>query len=311
MNWDKLKQIRELKGLSQGDASDISGLKQKDISLLETGKKKFIPEEYILFLYNLGVDINSLYIDNIPIVWRENIHDINADTPISTVEKIQLKKVSSMIAPPLTGGIDAKNTKNASPTIGKNASPTASPTLNFGMPHVVTVDIKGRENVILVPIRARAGYLSGYGDPEFIQSLPAYNLPGLRNGTFRAFEADGHSMSPTLKNHDIVIGEWVDSIDHITDDRIYIIVTKTKGIVVKRVLNRVSKYGFLVCKSDSITNRSEYPNLQVYPDEIKELWYARMKLSSDFSAPTDAWQRLNDLEATFEHFKNELKMLKG
>ncbi|HCU45435.1 MAG TPA: hypothetical protein DF610_11760, partial [Sphingobacterium sp.] len=65
MKWDKLKTIRELLKYSQGDMSDKTGIKQKDISLLEGGKKKFIPNEYIHFLYNENVDINSIYDDNL------------------------------------------------------------------------------------------------------------------------------------------------------------------------------------------------------------------------------------------------------
>lgn len=309
---DRLLEYLRYKGISNSAAEKEMGL--ANAYLKNTSKDGRIG--------SIGSDIlakvEEIYLD-LCLIWlitgkgdmlKESVVN-DSSTPSVKAQKGNSIQVDFTDTPLLMEEHHANYGENVSPTKGKTVSPTVSPTLNLGMPHVITIDIKGRENVVLVPVRARAGYLNGYGDSEYIQSLPVYTLPGLRNGTFRAFETDGHSMSPTLKNHDIVIGEWVDSIDHITDDRIYIIVTKTKGIVVKRVLNRVSKYGFLVCKSDSITNRSEYPNLQIYPDDIKELWYARMKLSSDLSAPTDAWQRLNDLEATFEHFKNELKMLKG
>lgn len=33
------------------------------------------------------------------------------------------------------------------------------------MPQVITVDSQGNENVIMVPVKARAGYLNGYSDP--------------------------------------------------------------------------------------------------------------------------------------------------
>jgi phage repressor protein C with HTH and peptisase S24 domain len=57
---DRIKQAREQTGLNQQEAAKLSGLIQKDISLLEAGKKKFIPTEYIQFLYKKGVDLNWL-----------------------------------------------------------------------------------------------------------------------------------------------------------------------------------------------------------------------------------------------------------
>src|ERR1700677_2313749 len=60
----RLKIARKLIGYSQKDAAIRAGLEQKDISLLETGGKKFIPNEYIQFLYNEGIDINSIYNDS-------------------------------------------------------------------------------------------------------------------------------------------------------------------------------------------------------------------------------------------------------
>lgn len=192
-----------------------------------------------------------------------------------------------------------------SPTTNKSVSPTVSPTRNLGLPMVVVTDQNGRENVVFVPVRARAGYLAGFGDVEYIQELPTYRLPGLAEATHRAFEVEGQSMVPTLHAHDIVVGEWVESLDHIRDDRVYILVT-TEGILVKRVLNRIEKHGFLLAKSDTVHNRDQYPALQIAPDQVLECWYARMYLSSDFRAPAEVYHRINDLEAEVSAIKKKL-----
>lgn len=191
------------------------------------------------------------------------------------------------------------------PTFLKSVHPTVHPTRNLGLPMVVVTDAKGNENVVFVPVRARAGYLIGYGDLDFIQELPTYRLPGLAEATHRAFEVEGHSMVPTLHAHDIVVGEWVESLDHIRDDRVYILVTK-EGILVKRVLNRIEKHGFILAKSDTVHNRDQYPALQISPDQVLECWYARMYLSSDFRAPTEVYHRINDLEAEVAAIKKRL-----
>lgn len=61
----------------------------------------------------------------------------------------------------------------------------------------ISVDKGNQENVEYVPIKAKAGYLSGYNDPEFIASLPRFSLPNLpRQGTYRIFPTVGDSMLP-------------------------------------------------------------------------------------------------------------------
>src|SRR5690606_13165995 len=48
----------------------------------------------------------------------------------------------------------------------------------------ITVDDQDRQNIELVPVKASAGYLNGYGDPEFISELPKFHLPMFRQGTY-------------------------------------------------------------------------------------------------------------------------------
>lgn len=193
-------------------------------------------------------------------------------------------------------------TQNASPI----ASATASPTLNFGVPNVVTVDSSNRENIVLVNQKARAGYLNGFADVEYVKKLPTFYLPQLKAGTYRAFEVDGDSMEPTLESKELVIGSWVESLDDIREDRVHILVTKSHGIVIKRVLNAVSKYGYIIAKSDAFNSRNQYKNLLIDPEDIQEIWYARMHLNANFRSPSEVYHRLNSFEADLEEIKRRL-----
>ena len=56
---------------------------------------------------------------------------------------------------------------------------------------MVTMNDQLAENIAFVPIRAQAGYLIGYSDKEYVETLPSFGLPGFQNGTFRAFEVEG------------------------------------------------------------------------------------------------------------------------
>lgn len=152
------------------------------------------------------------------------------------------------------------------------------------MPRVVTVDNEGNDNILYVPVKARAGYLLGYADAEYMETLPTFRLPGLSNATYRMFEIDGLSMAPNILHGDRVIGEWVEKLEDILDNHVYVIV-HTGGVAVKRVLNRLKDRGKLYLKSDTVMNKQDYPTIEIDPTEIKEVWYGRLKISSDFSEP--------------------------
>lgn len=172
------------------------------------------------------------------------------------------------------------------------------------MPQVVTVDGSGKDNVVLVPAKAAAGYLLGYGDNKFIESLPTFNLPNINNGTFRMFQVSGHSMFPTISDGSYVVGEWVENwVKEVKDNRIYVIIS-TDGILIKRVLNRLKRYDNLYLKSD---NRRDYPNISLEPSQIKEIWSVKMHLSFELPDPTILYDRVGDLEAEIEHIKSTIK----
>lgn len=170
-------------------------------------------------------------------------------------------------------------------------------------PKVVTVDGEGSENIVFVPVAARAGYLTGYGDPQYLRKLPVYRMPKLNNGTFRMFEVSGHSMYPTIHQGSICIGEWCERHSDIQDNNIYIIVTRDEGIVIRRVLNRIEKYNNLYLKSD---NRKEYPSYTITPEAILEIWKLKTALVFEFQDPATLYDRVNDLEAEIGNLKTKL-----
>src|SRR3954447_17127561 len=93
----------------------------------------------------------------------------------------------------------------------------------------------GRSDIPFVPVKAAAGYLAGYADPEFIDELNTFTLPMLKGGNYRAFEIVGDSMLPT-QSGSVIVGERVDEIDSVKNSNTYIVVSRSEGIVYKRVL---------------------------------------------------------------------------
>jgi len=156
----------------------------------------------------------------------------------------------------------------ATVTTSKGALQGKPPEGYSNIPKIITVDNSGNDNIIYVPVKARAGYLSGYGDVEFMETLPTFRLPGLNNATYRMFEVDGPSMAPNVLHGDRIIGEWIDELDKIRDNRVYVVV-HTGGVAVKRVVNRLKERGKLYLKSDTIAHRHEFPTLEIDPSRCK------------------------------------------
>lgn len=67
-------------------------------------------------------------------------------------------------------------------------------------PKVITVDTQNNENIVLVNVKAAAGYPHNVQDVDWYQQLPAFDipLPEYRNATYRGFQVEGDSMLPVL-----------------------------------------------------------------------------------------------------------------
>ena len=81
----------------------------------------------------------------------------------------------------------------------------------------VVVDQNGNESIEIIPQKASMGYLRGYSDPEYIESLETISLPFLKNGKFRAFPASGDSMPP-FKDGSFIIGKYMEGINDLKSD---------------------------------------------------------------------------------------------
>ncbi|GJM30300.1 MAG: hypothetical protein DHS20C17_29350 [Cyclobacteriaceae bacterium] len=168
---------------------------------------------------------------------------------------------------------------------------------------VISESEGGHENIVHVPVKARAGYLNGYGDPAFIETLPTYRLPGVRAGTYRSFEIEGDSMLP-LSPGTIVVGKYVESWREIRNSHTYILVTQQEGVVYKRVINKVKSKGQLVLLSDNPV----YEPYAVDIEEISEAWAYYCHLSN---AGAEQKSNLEQLLQAVEELKHEVAALKS
>jgi transcriptional regulator with XRE-family HTH domain len=157
--------------------------------------------------------------------------------------------------------------------------------------HTITIDTTNEELIVTVPAKARAGYLKGYNDPEYIENLPITILPEkkFKATTTRGFEISGDSMEPTFRDKDTIYGtfveqsEWKGSVGTgKKEDRVYILVT-TDGIIIKRLMN-IPEAECFICTSDN----AKYRPFKLQYKSITEIWEARRRLTADFGRKKDS-----------------------
>jgi phage repressor protein C with HTH and peptisase S24 domain len=150
----------------------------------------------------------------------------------------------------------------------------------------VVTDQKGEERIVHVPYPAQAGYGRLIDDPVFFNDLPTYQLPDpqFRSGTYRSFEIAGTSMEPVFMPNDIVIAAFIEPrfwTDAIKSGQIYIVVTK-QDVVIKRIINHIKTRQQIECCSDN----PEYDPYMIGVEDIKEVWKARVKITTHIGAPS-------------------------
>jgi len=144
----------------------------------------------------------------------------------------------------------------------------------------IKVDHLGQHLIEIVPHRARAGYLTGYADPEYIENLPQLSLPFLGPGKHRAFPVSGDSMPPH-NDTSFIVGRYVENLGEIRMGKTYILVTQDEGIVYKRLQSK---------NKDSITVSSDnivYAPYEVPLSDICEIWEFAYSLNSKEAEPDD------------------------
>jgi transcriptional regulator with XRE-family HTH domain len=152
-----------------------------------------------------------------------------------------------------------------------------------------TVDSNGRDNIELVPVKSKAGYTAGYRDPEYISSLPTFQLPFLlKDRKYRAFQLDGDSMLP-IPDKAYVVGEYMQNLNNFKDGSAYIIATVDDGVVFKVVYNQIRKRKKLLL-------RSLNPAYEPFDIEIGQV--------------LEAWKFVNYFSTEIPDYYSELTKLK-
>jgi len=164
-------------------------------------------------------------------------------------------------------------------------------------------DNNGNENIELIPIKAHAGYASGYADPEYIKEFPRFQLPFLdKNKKYRTFQIQGDSMLPIAEGAWIVC-EFVQNWYEIKDNQACIVITLNEGLVFKIARNLLeTQHEFELHSLNPF-----YNPYSVSVENIQEIWKFVSYISAELPQPQT---NQNDLLAVIAKLREDVDMIK-
>lgn len=167
-----------------------------------------------------------------------------------------------------------------------------------------TINDDNDENIELVNEKAKAGYATGFADPEYISQLPRFQLPFLsKQKKYRTFQLSGDSMLP-IPDKSWVTAEFVQDWDHIISGEAYVVFTLDDGIVFKVVENLIRQEGVLRLFSLNPL----YEPYDVPVSEVKEVWKFIHFISKELPEPV---LPQDELLKTVASLKNDMARIKN
>lgn len=169
------------------------------------------------------------------------------------------------------------------------------------IPKVVTVDNAEQDNMVLVNAKAAAGYPQNIADTSWYQQLPAFDMPipEFRNATYRGFQVEGDSMLPSLKPDDWVLARAIEHIDHVSPNKMYVVVLQD-SVMVKKIEKPPNSNNITL-----VSLNQTYPPYAIKPFQIQEIWEVSSKLTFDVNATSDRGL-LKQLQQSMEELKRQV-----
>jgi len=163
-----------------------------------------------------------------------------------------------------------------------------------------TVDSENEENIELVSEKAKAGYTSGFADPEYIKVLPTFKMPFLdKEKKYRSFQISGDSMYP-IPDESWVTAEFVQNWNLIKNKQAYIILTLDDGVVFKVVENKIKAEQKLTLHSLNTL----YEPYDISIKDVREIWRFINFISSEM--PESNQMKEKELIDTIKSLKTQV-----
>ncbi len=289
---ENIKYLRRLNGLTQEQFSRRIGVKRPVVGSYEEARAN-PPIELLKHMAKLfGYTVDELVKTDIRRLKRTPDLDLNFDD-----------KSEEPITDPTPIGEILKDFMQKEPPKHETVMPhvqsiTPKPLDYSTPPPPQKVQIEGG-----IPYIRRSqfnDYLSRFKDENYIRSLPTCHFPNLPNSILRGFEASADFAFEGA----LLIGELKRNWTEIEDSKNYILVTKTNGIIYRRVYNQGKIKGTLLLSADN----HRFPSNEISVNDVLEAYELKAFYSTKLPEPSPSFEKMTNL---VDELKFELNRLKA
>lgn len=292
---NNLRFLRIQKGLNL-DEFEFLGIKKGTMSNYELGKTE--PK------FDLLLSLSKFF--------GLSVDDFLSTNLEETQGKVNGKangKVSDDL-PQETGKTNSIDNSNLTPFFMPNSGKTTGTNI-VELP----VPMENDSEMIAIPvvdISVAAG--SGFYNPDQLSEIDCIRMPRsmVKGGQpHLCVRIKGESMVPTLQDGGYLIirlldrCEWAD----IRDGHVYVVSEVAGRAFVKRLKNRLSEHGFIVCMSDS-ADVQRYPNFNLMENELNTIWHAEWYISAKMpNIHATYYNKVGELENKYDDVVDQLQQL--
>lgn len=309
-----IKEIRKYLQLSQEDFANRLGMTRSNLSQMEIGRNT--PSVALLNdlanIFHIDIRIVFQMINSDENVFLSLLPQLSSDLNKGKENGKERGNVSTDMS------LDSRKTKSTPfekeetkdslflPDSGKTKS-----TNIVELPVPVT-DESEMVSVPLVDISVAAS--SGYYNPDQLSEIDCIRFPKsmVKEGrTYLCVRIKGESMVPTLQDGGYLVirllerYEWQD----VRDGHVYVISDTDGRAFVKRLKNRLSDFGFIVCMSDN-PDVTHYRNFNLMENEINTIWHAEWYISAKMpNIHTTYYNKVSELEDKYDDVITQLQQV--
>ncbi|MDP5121398.1 MAG: helix-turn-helix transcriptional regulator [Spirosomaceae bacterium] len=155
---------------------------------------------------------------------------------------------------------------------------------------------------VIISLHQQVPYINNIDNKSFVERLETYRLPQISGNFLRGFEL-GNDF-PIRSS--VVIGQRFSNINNVVDGTAYILVTKSSGIIYRRVYNQLKIKNKLLLSSDIHNILSQ----EILENDILELWEVVGYYSTILPKPNPSLEKIeryiNDAAKEVEKLKNSV-----
>ena len=309
-----IKGIRKYLQLSQEDFANRLGMTRSNLSQMEIGRNT--PSVALLNdlanIFHIDIRIVFQMINSDENVFLSLLPQLSSDLNEGKENGKERGNVSTDMS------LDSRKTKSTpfekEETKDSLFLPDSGKTKSTNIVELPVPVTDGSEmvSVPLVDISVAAG--SGYYNPDQLSEIDCIRFPKsmVKEGrTYLCVRIKGERMVPTLQDGGYLVirllerYEWQD----VRDGHVYVISDTDGRAFVKRLKNRLSDFGFIVCMSDN-PDVTHYRNFNLMENEINTIWHAEWYISAKMpNIHTTYYNKVSELEDKYDDVITQLQQV--